>query len=106
MTIRTQVLDWWHNHVGEPANAPTWRNMTNELNHMQRRAAIEPGDHGLAELVDKLPPRQRQALLMHVGQGKNYREIARELGVTQAIVLKDLMKAYSTLRMSGAIDER
>lgn len=49
-------------------------------------------------MVDILPPRQRQILLMHVSDGMTYKQIAQQLGLTYRIVLRDLTRAYSALR--------
>jgi RNA polymerase sigma factor (sigma-70 family) len=52
----------------------------------------------LERVVNQLPPRQRQVLLDHVNEGKTYKQIAQDHGLTYRIVLRDLTKAYSTLR--------
>ena len=48
--------------------------------------------------VDRLPPRQREVLLMHVNEGRTYKQIAADRDLTYRIVLRDLTRAYSTLR--------
>lgn len=48
--------------------------------------------------VNALPPRQREVLLAHVNEGRTYMQIAQERDLTYRIVLRDLTKAYSTLR--------
>lgn len=48
--------------------------------------------------VDELPSRQRQVLLMHIQDGLTYNQIAKELGITYRVVLRDLTRAYSALR--------
>lgn len=53
----------------------------------------------LQTAVDRLPKRQRQVLLLHVNEGLTYKEIADRLDVTYRIVLRDLTRAYATLRM-------
>lgn len=49
--------------------------------------------------VDRLEPRQREALLLHMDGGLTYKEIARLRGLPYRVVLRDLTRAYSTLRM-------
>lgn len=49
-------------------------------------------------VVDTLPPRQRQILLMHVNDKMTYKQIAQHLGITYRIVLRDLTNAYATIR--------
>lgn len=50
--------------------------------------------------MDTLPPRQNQILRMHVFDEMTYKQIAAELNLTYRIVLRDLTRAYSTLRMT------
>lgn len=53
----------------------------------------------LQTAVDQLPQRQREVLLLHVNEGLTYKQIADRLGVTYRIVLRDLTRAYASLRM-------
>lgn len=53
----------------------------------------------LQNAVNQLPKRQRQVLLLHVNEGLTYKQIADRLGVTYRIVLRDLTRAYASLRM-------
>lgn len=53
----------------------------------------------MREWMHGLPGRQRSVLIDHVERGLNYKEIARERGLTYRIVLRDLTRAYATLRM-------
>lgn len=49
--------------------------------------------------VSRLPARQRQVLLLHVNEGLTYKQIAARLGVADRVVLRDLSRAYASLRM-------
>jgi RNA polymerase sigma factor (sigma-70 family) len=49
--------------------------------------------------VDQLKPRQRDYLILHVEHGLTYKQIAALRGSTYRIVLRELTRAYSTLRM-------
>jgi RNA polymerase sigma-70 factor (ECF subfamily) len=49
--------------------------------------------------VDKLPVRQRQVLLLRVNEGLTYKQIAVRLELSPRVVLRDLSRAYSQLRM-------
>ena len=55
--------------------------------------------------VDRLPPRQREVLLLHVNEGLTYKQIAQQQGLTYRIVLRDLTRAYSTLRMQLRLED-
>jgi RNA polymerase sigma-70 factor (ECF subfamily) len=68
--------------VGEQAAAPETR--TDELD-------------GIGDALAKLPPRQRQAILLREWQGLSYREIAAELGLSQAAVETLLFRARRSL---------
>jgi RNA polymerase sigma factor (sigma-70 family) len=53
----------------------------------------------LQAAVKKLPRRQQVVLQLHVNDGMTYKQIAAHLGVTHRIVLRELTRAYSGLRM-------
>jgi RNA polymerase sigma-70 factor (ECF subfamily) len=55
-------------------------------------------DANVQAAVDKLPPRQRQVLLLRVNEGLTYRQIAERLELSPRVVLRDLSRAYSQLR--------
>lgn len=55
--------------------------------------------------VDRLPARQREVLLLHVNEGLTYKQIAQLRGLTYRIVLRDLTRAYSTLRMQLRLED-
>ena len=48
--------------------------------------------------VQRLPPRQREVLLLHVNEGLTYKQITDRLGLSPRVVLRDLTRAYSQLR--------
>ncbi len=49
--------------------------------------------------ISGLPARQREVLLLRVAQGLTYKQIAEHLGLSQRLVLRDMTRAYSKLRM-------
>jgi RNA polymerase sigma factor (sigma-70 family) len=55
--------------------------------------------------VQLLPPRQREILLLHVNDGLTYKQIAQAKGLTYRIVLRDLTKAYSSLRTQLKVED-
>jgi RNA polymerase sigma factor (sigma-70 family) len=59
----------------------------------------------MQEAVDKLPRRQREVLLLHVNEGLTYKQIAERLGLTYRVILRDLTRAYSQLRMQLKQDD-
>lgn len=56
-------------------------------------------DASVQAAVDKLPVRQRQVLLLRVNEGMTYKQIAVRLELSPRVVLRDLSRAYSQLRM-------
>jgi len=55
--------------------------------------------------IDRLPPRQREVLLLHVNDGLTYKRIAAQRNLTYRVVLRDLTTAYSTLRMQLRLED-
>ncbi|HEY0681657.1 MAG TPA: RNA polymerase sigma factor [Steroidobacter sp.] len=56
-------------------------------------------DANVQNEVDRLPFRQRQVLLLRVNEGLTYKQIAERLELSPRVVLRDLSRAYSQLRM-------
>jgi RNA polymerase sigma-70 factor (ECF subfamily) len=59
----------------------------------------------MQEAVDKLTRRQREVLLLHVNEGLTYKQIAERQGLTYRVILRDLTRAYSQLRMQLKQDD-
>jgi RNA polymerase sigma factor (sigma-70 family) len=100
------LKDWWYEKHPEndPVYIETGKQIDNVicLRNQQKTQAVTVSLFQAA--VDELDPRLREVLVMHVSQEKNYREIARELKLTQPVVLKRLAKAYAALRMRGLVE--
>lgn len=48
--------------------------------------------------VSRLPPRQRQVLLLHIREDLTYKQIAVQLKLTPRVVRRDIARAYAELR--------
>lgn len=59
----------------------------------------------LEAAVNRLPRRQREVLLLHVNEGLTYKQIAKLQGLTYRVILRDLTRAYSQLRMQLRLDD-
>jgi RNA polymerase sigma-70 factor (ECF subfamily) len=59
----------------------------------------------MQEAVNKLPRRQREVLLLHVNEGLTYKQIAERQGLTYRVILRDLTRAYSQLRLQLKQDD-
>lgn len=66
------------------------------------REALE---QDLERAIESLPPRAREILRLHYGEGLTHEVIAKRVGVTRRIVKRDLIGAYADLRDSLASDE-
>jgi len=55
--------------------------------------------------VSQLRPRQREVLQLHIDEGLTYKQIAQERGLTYRIVLRDLTRAYSQLRIQLKLED-
>jgi RNA polymerase sigma factor (sigma-70 family) len=106
--IAANVANEWRerSRVRKPHD-DTW------LDELQIEAGDEP-ENAIAKTraneyvqaaVDRLPPRQREVLLLHVNEGLTYKQIAQQRGLTYRIVLRDLTRAYSTLRMQLRLED-
>jgi RNA polymerase sigma factor (sigma-70 family) len=62
-------------------------------------------DRVVRAAVQQLPSRQREILLLHVHDDLTYKQIARHRGLTYRIVLRDLTRAYSSLRMQLSVED-
>ena len=67
--------------------------------------AREVAHRHMQDAVNKLPRRQREVLLLHVNEGLTYKQIAERQGLTYRVILRDLTRAYSQLRMQLKQDD-
>jgi RNA polymerase sigma factor (sigma-70 family) len=67
--------------------------------------AREVANKHMQEAVNNLPRRQREVLLLHVNEGLTYKQIAERQGLTYRVILRDLTRAYSQLRMQLKQDD-
>ena len=67
--------------------------------------AREVAHKHMQDAVNKLPRRQREVLLLHVNEGLTYKQIAARQGLTYRVILRDLTRAYSQLRMQLKQDD-
>jgi RNA polymerase sigma-70 factor (ECF subfamily) len=63
-----------------------------ELEQLDRTALIH-------DAISRLPVRQQEVLRRHVAEGQTYNRIAKDLGLTYRIVLRDLTRSYMGLRI-------
>lgn len=61
-------------------------------------------DEQIRRALLALPPRAREILRLHFGEGMTHEEIASALGVTRKIVKRDVSRAYAALRITLDFD--
>lgn len=69
------------------------RDATDEMDRTQRNAELH-------RALGELPPRAREVLRLHFGEGLNHEMISVRLGVTRRIVKRDIVQAYARLRLA------
>ncbi|WP_051471860.1 RNA polymerase sigma factor [Patulibacter minatonensis] len=67
------------------------------VEHLEHLADVARGADALV-LLDRLPAEHRDAVVAHVLDGRDYAEIARELGCSTAVVRQRVSRGLSTLR--------
>jgi len=106
--IATNVANEWRDRARHKSpHEETW------LDGLQIEPGAEPENTMARTLVQeqvqaavqRLPPRQREVLLLHVNEGLTYKQIADQKGLTYRVVLRDLTRAYSQLRMDLNVDD-
>jgi RNA polymerase sigma-70 factor (ECF subfamily) len=58
----------------------------------------EDRDERTRAALESLPPRAREILRLHFGEGLTHPEVAAALGVTRKVVKRDMARAYAELR--------
>jgi RNA polymerase sigma factor (sigma-70 family) len=66
----------------------------------EHELALETAHQGLRQALAGLPPRQREVLRLHFGEGLTRVQIAERLGTTVRSVKRDLISAYGRLRIA------
>jgi RNA polymerase sigma-70 factor (ECF subfamily) len=72
--------------------------LTDELLERVDDVVGRDDNNRVLRLVDELPPERRDALNARVVDDRSYREIAAELGCSEAVVRKRVSRALTTLR--------
>jgi RNA polymerase sigma-70 factor (ECF subfamily) len=106
--IASNVANEWRDrsHIGQSHNNAWLDELEIESSEqIEDAVARRRAQQYLRSVVDQLPPRQREILLLHVNEGLTYKQIAERRGLTYDIVLRDLALAYSEIRMQLKIGE-
>lgn len=99
--IATNVVNEWRERARNSLpHDDVW------LSDLQIEPDAEPEssvEHDLVNLhvrkaVNRLPPRQRQVLLLHIREDLTYKQIAVKLKLTPRVVRRDIARAYAELR--------
>jgi RNA polymerase sigma factor (sigma-70 family) len=99
--IATNVVNEWRERARNSLpHDDVW------LSDLQIEPEAEPEssvEHDLVNIhvrraVSRLPPRQRQVLLLHIREDLTYKQIAAKLKLTPRVVRRDIARAYAELR--------
>jgi DNA-directed RNA polymerase specialized sigma24 family protein len=96
---RGQVEDRARQRLGMPARALTDR----DLERIEELVDVERGLDAQA-LVADLPPEQREAVLARIVHERDYRDIAAELKVSDAVVRQRVSRGLAVMR--ARLEER
>lgn len=102
LRIASNVASEWRERarVSKPHDQVWLEELQIEPDQEPENSVSQAGsDANVQAAVDKLPPRQRQVLQLRVNEGLTYKQIAERLELSPRIVLRDLSRAYSQLRM-------
>lgn len=84
--------------VGQDADVAAWESAPSEAPAADRRSIAREELAGVAEAIRALPPRCRDAFLLHRFENLSYRQIAERLGVSVSMVEKHLAEALRRLK--------
>lgn len=70
----------------------------------EREVARQAANEQLRLAIDGLPPRQREVVRLHFGEGLARAQVAERLKTSERVVKRDLINAYSSLRTVLAAD--
>lgn len=65
-----------------------------------------PIDHGLADAIAKLPPTQRECVILHFHYGYSTREIGKMMNCTQHAIQKHIWRAKQNLKEELERDQK
>lgn len=99
--IATNVVNEWHERARNklPHDEAGLEALVEEP-HREPESFMERTlvDQRVRLAVDRLPPRQRTVLLLHINDDLTYKQIAVKLKLSPRIVRRDIANAYSQLR--------
>lgn len=82
----------------QPTSPETWERVPDEAPGPERTAIARESLHRLEKALERLPPRQREILVMHKYQELSYAEIASKLGISKNTVMVHMMRALAHCR--------
>lgn len=99
--IAANVVDEWHERAGNSRpQEDAWLKVLRREPDYPMAGYVEHSlvNEQLRTAVSKLPPRQRDVLLLHINQDLTYKQIATQLKLTPRIVRREIARAYAQLR--------
>lgn len=84
--------------VGQDVDAVAWQTAASQAPSADRHAMAREELAGVSEAIRALPPRCRDAFLLHRFENLSYSQIAERLGVSVSMVEKHLAEALRRLK--------
>lgn len=81
-----------------PHDAEWLMELTTEV-QPDETVAQEAARSQVERAIERLPPRQREVLALHFGEGLGHAQIALRIGSSQRVVKRELVKSYARLRL-------
>lgn len=106
--IAANVVDEWHERAGNARpQEDAWLKVLRREPDGQAEGYVEHSlvNEQLRTAVGKLPPRQRDVLLLHINEDLTYTQIAVQLKLTPRLVRREIARAYAQLRCELRIVE-
>lgn len=90
--IATHVTNEWHERADTSDEAVPEND--------EGKGVVEPVriTEEVRAALGRLPPRQREALLLHINEELTYQQVAVRMKLTPRIVRRDIVSAYASLR--------
>jgi RNA polymerase sigma factor (sigma-70 family) len=104
--IAANVVNEWRNRsMAQMDDSGMERAKIDSNDESEHAFARNRANEYIRAAVEQLPQRQREILLLHAEQGLSYKQIAQQTGLSYRIVLRDLTRAYCTLRMHLRLED-
>ena len=96
---RHVAVEWAMRARNRMPHDPAWLEELPDEDEPESLVARDSERRFVAKALQALPDRQREILRLHYGDGLSHAQIAQQLGLSERVVKRDIIKAYATLRL-------